>query len=125
MLTNCKFFFWLILVLRVSLFLMCGIQGTPYEKMITIIENYVESIISKYPYWNRTDGADHLFLICHEIGLEVADGVPIFFKKNPIRLVCPTIYDTHSIPYKDIPLPTVHQSFSHPPGGNDLPQVNR
>ncbi|XP_059446437.1 probable glycosyltransferase At5g03795 [Corylus avellana] len=87
-------------------------QGTSYEKMISIVENYVESIISKYPYWNRTDGADHFFLICHDIGLEVADGVSIFIKKNPIRLVCPATYDTHSIPYKDIPLPPVHESFS-------------
>ena len=102
-----------------------GIQGTSYEKMIGIVENYVESIISKYPYWNRTDGADHFFLVCHDIGLEVADGVPIFIKNNPIRLVCPTTYDTHSIPYEDFPLPTVHQSFSHRPGGNALPQVNR
>jgi hypothetical protein len=92
--------------------------------MISIVENYVESIISKYPYWNRTDGADHFFLICHDIGLEVADGVPIFSKNNSIRLVCPAI-PYRDIPYKNIRLPPVNQPFSHPPPGNALPQVNR
>jgi hypothetical protein len=92
--------------------------------MISIVENYVESIISKYPYWNRTDGADHFFLICHDIGLEVADGVSIFSKNNSIRLVCPAI-PYRDIPYKNIRLPPVNQPFSHPPPGNALPQVNR
>ncbi|XP_059446436.1 probable glycosyltransferase At5g03795 [Corylus avellana] len=99
-------------------------EGTSYEKMITIVENYLESIISKYPYWNRTDGANHFFMICHDIGLEVTDGVTIF-TKNLVRLVCPATYHTHSLPFGDIPLPPVNQSFSHPPGGNALPQVNR
>jgi hypothetical protein len=72
----------------------------------------VESIISKYPYWNRTQGADHFFLICDENGLEVADGVP-FLKKNPIRLVCPATHDAHYIPFKDVPLPQLNQSFAH------------
>jgi hypothetical protein len=104
--------------------ILCGIQGTSYEKMTTIVENYVQSIISKYPYWNQTDGADHFFVICHDIGVEVADGVP-FLKKDPIRLLCPSTYDTHSIPYEDVALPPVNQSFSHPPGGNALLHLNR
>ncbi|KAK9990937.1 hypothetical protein SO802_025922 [Lithocarpus litseifolius] len=29
-------------------------KGTSYENMTIIIQNYVESLISKYPYWNRT-----------------------------------------------------------------------
>ncbi|XP_059446434.1 probable glycosyltransferase At5g03795 [Corylus avellana] len=99
-------------------------RGTSYEKMITIVENYVQGLISKYPFWNRTDGANHFFLICHDIGLEVAEGVPVFIKKNLIRLVCPATYETHSLPFRDIPLPPVNQSFSHPPGGNDLFHVN-
>jgi hypothetical protein len=56
--------------------------------MTVIVENYVERLISKHPYWNKTEGADHFLVICHENGVGVADGVP-FLKKNPIRLVCP------------------------------------
>ena len=88
-------------------------QGTPYDKMILTVENYVQSLISKYPFWNRTQGADHFFVICHHIGVEVIEGVPLL-KNNSIRLVCPVSYDTHYIPYKDISLPQVNQSiFSH------------
>jgi hypothetical protein len=91
--------------------------GIPNSEIGASLE-HVESIISKYPYWNRTQGADHFFVICDEVGVEVADGVP-FLKKNPIGPVCP------AISYRDIPLPPVNQPFSHPPPGNALPQVNR
>ncbi|XP_059446439.1 probable glycosyltransferase At3g07620 [Corylus avellana] len=97
--------------------------GTSYEKMTTIVENYVQSLISKYPYWNQSDGTDHFFVICHDNGVEVADGVP--FLKYSIRLLCPSTYDTHSLLYNDIALPPVNQSFSHPPGGIDLFHLNR
>jgi hypothetical protein len=95
-------------------------QGTPYDKMILTVENYVQSLISKYPFWNRTQGADHFFVICHRIGVEVIEGVPLL-KNNSIRLVCPVSYDTHYIPYKDISLPQVNQSiFSHPASRNAM-----
>ncbi|XP_059446440.1 probable glycosyltransferase At5g03795 [Corylus avellana] len=94
--------------------------GTPYHKMTFTIENYVQSLISMYPYWNRTQGADHFFVICHHIGVEVIEGVPLL-KKNSIRLVCPVSYDTHYIPYKDISFPQVNQStFSHPASRNNM-----
>uniref|UniRef100_A0A0E0Q0L8 Exostosin GT47 domain-containing protein n=1 Tax=Oryza rufipogon TaxID=4529 RepID=A0A0E0Q0L8_ORYRU len=31
-------------------------KGTSYENMTIIVQNYVESLINKYPYWNRTLG---------------------------------------------------------------------
>ncbi|KAJ0078410.1 hypothetical protein Patl1_37081 [Pistacia atlantica] len=36
----------------------------------TIVEKYVEKLISKYPYWNRTQGVDYLFVTCHDIGVK-------------------------------------------------------
>ncbi|XP_059446433.1 probable glycosyltransferase At5g03795 [Corylus avellana] len=96
-------------------------QGTRYENMTVIVEKYVERLISKYPYWNRTQGADHFFVICHDNGVEVAEGVPLL-KENSIRLVCPASYDSHYIPDNDIALPQLKQSFSccSPNGGNAL-----
>ncbi|KAF2607265.1 hypothetical protein F2Q68_00045858 [Brassica cretica] len=29
---------------------------------------YVDGLIAKYPYWNRTLGADHFFVTCHDVG---------------------------------------------------------
>ncbi|KAJ6366396.1 hypothetical protein OIU77_002890 [Salix suchowensis] len=31
------------------------------------VEDFVKSLISKYPYWNRTLGADHFFVTCADI----------------------------------------------------------
>ncbi|KAJ6304730.1 hypothetical protein OIU78_020325 [Salix suchowensis] len=94
-------------------------KGTSYENMTIIVENYVESLKSKYPYWNRTLGADHFFVTCHDVGVRATEGVP-FLIKNAIRVVCSPSYDVGFIPHKDIALPQVLQPFALPAGGNDV-----
>lgn len=42
------------------------------------MENYVEMLIAKYPYWNRTNGADHFLAACH-------DWVHILFSSSMLR----------------------------------------
>ena len=36
------------------------------ENLVQYMKNYVEMLITKYPYWNRTDGADHFLAACHD-----------------------------------------------------------
>lgn len=82
--------------------------------MTVIVEKYVKRLISKYPYWNKTEGADHFFVICHKKGARVAEQVP-FLRTNPIRLVCPgcpATYDSRYTSYKSIALPHVDLSFN-------------
>jgi hypothetical protein len=31
------------------------------------VQHFVNSLISEYPYWNRTLGADHFFITCADI----------------------------------------------------------
>lgn len=42
----------------------------PYSRsmrpMKAFISNYIHTIASKYPYWNRTRGTDHFFVSCHD-----------------------------------------------------------
>lgn len=92
------------------------IQGASYENMRRIVEKYVEGLISKYPYWNRSQGADHFFVTCHDIGVDATQGIPQLVK-NSIRVVCSADYspDSAYIPHKDIPIPQVLQPFAHPP----------
>lgn len=49
---------------------MADIIQSPYtgsmRALKTFIANYVDRIAAKYPYWNRTRGADHFFLSCHD-----------------------------------------------------------
>ncbi|GMP25792.1 hypothetical protein CsSME_00002483 [Camellia sinensis var. sinensis] len=98
-------------------------KGTSYENMTIIVQNYVESLISKYPYWNRTLGADHFFVTCHDVGVRATEGLPLLVK-NSIRVVCSPSYDVGFIPHKDIALPQVLQPFALPAGGNDVENRN-
>ena len=95
------------------------LQGTSYENMTIIVQNYVQSLMSKYPYWNRTLGADHFFLTCHDVGVRATEGVPLLVK-NSIRVVCSPSYDVGFIPQKDVALPQVLQPFALPTGGRDI-----
>ncbi|KAL0396480.1 UNVERIFIED_CONTAM: putative glycosyltransferase [Sesamum calycinum] len=94
-------------------------KGISYENMTVIVHDYVESLISKYPYWNRTLGADHFFVTCHDVGVRATEGVPLLVK-NSIRVVCSPSYDVGFIPHKDVALPQILQPFALPAGGNDL-----
>ncbi|CAI9772082.1 unnamed protein product [Fraxinus pennsylvanica] len=94
-------------------------KGISYENMTVIVQNYVESLMFKYPYWNRTLGADHFFVTCHDVGVRATEGIP-FLVKNTIRVVCSPSYDFGFIPHKDVALPQVLQPFALPAGGNDV-----
>ncbi|CAA0812534.1 Exostosin family protein [Striga hermonthica] len=94
-------------------------KGISYENMTIIVQNYVESLMYKYPYWNRTLGADHFFVTCHDVGVRATEGVPNLVK-NSIRVVCSPSYDVGFIPHKDVALPQILQPFALPAGGNDV-----
>ncbi|XVF17381.1 hypothetical protein REPUB_Repub10bG0116700 [Reevesia pubescens] len=94
-------------------------KGTSYENMTIIVQNYLDGLIAKYPYWNRTLGADHFFVTCHDVGVRATEGVP-FLVKNAIRVVCSPSYDVGFIPHKDVALPQVLQPFALAAGGNDV-----
>jgi hypothetical protein len=34
--------------------------------LATFIKDYVDSLARRYPFWNRTQGADHFFVSCHD-----------------------------------------------------------
>lgn len=94
-------------------------KGISYENMTIIVKDYVDGLISKYPYWNRTLGADHFFVTCHDVGVRAFEGFPLLIK-NSIRVVCSPSYDVGYIPHKDVALPQVLQPFALPAGGNDI-----
>lgn len=96
-----------------------NMQGISYGNMTIIVRDYVESLMSKYPYWNRTLGADHFFVTCHDVGVRATEGLPNLVK-NSIRVVCSPSYDVGFIPHKDVALPQILQPFALPAGGNDI-----
>ncbi|XP_059650077.1 probable glycosyltransferase At5g03795 [Cornus florida] len=93
-------------------------KGVSHENMAIIVQNYVQNLTSKYPYWNRTLGADHFFVTCHDVGVRATKGHKLL-EKNSIRVVCSASYDGGFVPHKDVALPHVMQPFTLRAGGND------
>ncbi|XP_055816401.1 probable glycosyltransferase At5g11130 [Solanum dulcamara] len=81
----------------------------------------VRELRKKYPYWNRTLGADHFFISPEGIDFS-SDRNALELKKNSVQIsVFPTI-SGNFIPHKDISLPPVSTSslvLSHAPVKTD------
>lgn len=94
-------------------------KGTSYDDMMLIVDEYVKMLSMKYGYWNRTLGADHFFVTCHDVGVRATEGVD-YLVKNSIRVVCSPSYNVGFIPHKDVALPQVLQPYPLPAGGDDV-----
>ncbi|XP_027351138.1 probable glycosyltransferase At5g03795 [Abrus precatorius] len=71
------------------------------------IRDYMQNISHKYPYWNRTGGADHFYVACHSIGRSAMDKAPDV-RFNAIQVVCSSSYFlTGYIAHKDTCLPQI------------------
>ncbi|KAI5582797.1 hypothetical protein POPTR_007G117800v4 [Populus trichocarpa] len=76
------------------------------------VQDFVKFLISKYPYWNRTLGADHFFVSCSEVDVaataRIADRL-----KNSIGLMCSPSYNSKYVPHKDVSLPQSVQPYAY------------
>uniref|UniRef100_A0A2P2IWK1 Exostosin GT47 domain-containing protein n=1 Tax=Rhizophora mucronata TaxID=61149 RepID=A0A2P2IWK1_RHIMU len=71
------------------------------------IRDYIFNISQKYPYWNRTDGADHFYVACHSVGRSAMEKTEKV-KFNAIQVVCSSSYFLSGyIPHKDTSLPQI------------------
>ncbi|GKV07570.1 hypothetical protein SLEP1_g19324 [Rubroshorea leprosula] len=85
------------------------------EGMQDFIRDYIFNISNKYPYWNRTGGADHFYVACHSIGRYAMDKV-VEAKFSAIQVVCSSSYFiTGYIPHKDASMPQIWPRKENPP----------
>uniref|UniRef100_A0ACD5TS21 Uncharacterized protein n=1 Tax=Avena sativa TaxID=4498 RepID=A0ACD5TS21_AVESA len=57
------------------------------EPLSIFVKNYIDMISAKFPYWNRTKGADHFFVACHDWG-PYTTKLHDELRKNTIKALC-------------------------------------
>ncbi|KAG6739265.1 hypothetical protein POTOM_056856 [Populus tomentosa] len=88
-----------------------------HTAMKQFVADYVRVVSSKYPFWNRTQGADHFMLSCHDWGPHASHGNPFLYNTS-IRVLCNANSSEGFSPRKDVSLPEIHLY-----GGNVPPQL--
>ncbi|KAI5425674.1 probable glycosyltransferase At5g03795 [Lathyrus oleraceus] len=74
------------------------------------VKDYINVVSEKYPFWNRSLGADHFMLACHDWGPETSKAVPNLFK-NSIRALCNANTSEAFKPTKDVSIPEINLRF--------------
>ncbi|OMP02108.1 Exostosin-like protein [Corchorus capsularis] len=86
--------------------------------LIQYMRNYVDMIAAKHPFWNRTDGADHFLVACHDWAPAETRGRLL----NSIRALCNADTGVGFIIGKDVSLPETYVRSANDPlksqGGN-------
>ncbi|KAK2967774.1 hypothetical protein RJ640_022296 [Escallonia rubra] len=102
-------------------FLPFSIASLRHDKRVGVggiqdfIKDYIFNVSHNYPYWNRTNGADHFYVACHSIG-KLAMDKAAEVKVNAIQVVCSSTYFvTGYVAHKDASMPQIWPRKGDPP----------
>ncbi|KAK7377214.1 hypothetical protein VNO80_02635 [Phaseolus coccineus] len=77
---------------------------TPLKQFVS---DYVKVISTRHPFWNRTHGADHFMLACHDWAPHASQGNHFLYNTS-IRVMCNANTSEGFNPRKDVSLPEIH-----------------
>ncbi|WOG96086.1 hypothetical protein DCAR_0415416 [Daucus carota subsp. sativus] len=82
------------------------VDSHDWSLMENTVADYVNVIAQKYPYWNRSLGADHFMLACHDWGPKISFAVPNLYNSS-IRALCNANTSERFNPNRDVSIPEV------------------
>ncbi|GAB2261763.1 hypothetical protein Droror1_Dr00002760 [Drosera rotundifolia] len=83
-----------------------------YAPLQHFVSDYVKVISSKHPFWNRTQGADHFMVSCHDWAPHASEGNSNLYN-NSIRVLCNANSSEGFNPQKDVSLPEIKLDSGH------------